>query len=304
VTLTPEFVVLIPNPDSSMEILYDGCDSPVSPGGGCTIEVTFKPRSPGPKEATLEVASFTEGTTSAVAHLTGAGTAPKVSIDPTSIDFGTLPLGTNVPPSRVITITNSGSVVLSIGEIGFHLISGAGSEIQSPFGSFTENTCRGGLTLPVGGSCTITMSFAPRVLGPAAAELRIVDDALDSPQIIHLSGAGSPEVVPSPPVPRPELARATLQRHPAKRTKSRNATFTFSGNATATGFECRLDKQPPRSCTSPMRYRSLKPGNHYFSVRAVTTVPNAGGQAIGSTYGWHIARKPAHKKHPHHQHVK
>lgn len=299
VTLKPEFVVLIPNPDSSMQILYEGCDSPVSPGGGCTIEVAFKPQSPGPKEATLEIVSFAGGTTSAVAHLTGAGTAPTVSIDPTTVDFGAVALGTRVSPSRTITVTNPGSLDLSISEVQFRVLSGEAQPGFPPFASPVPNTCHSALVLPAGGSCTITMDFTPRVLGLASAELRLVDDALDSPQVIHLSGTGSPEAVPTP-APRPVEPQATLGRHPAKRTRSKVATFTFSGSPTTAGFVCRLDRQPFGPCTSPARYRSLKPGVHQFTVRATGS---DGTQTPGATYSWRVL-KPTPKHRPAGKHAK
>src|SRR5262249_17514935 len=153
---------------------------------------------------------------------------------------------------------------------------------------------------PPGGSCTLVMDFRPRVAGPAEAELRIVDDAPDSPQVIHLSGTGTEEAVrsPSPPAPKPEEPQAYLGRHPAKRTKSRTATFTFSGNPTAAGFVCRLDRGPIRPCTSPARYHGLKPGRHKFIVKATGS---DGTQTPGATYSWHVIKKPTHKKHPIHR---
>jgi hypothetical protein len=294
VTLTPEFVILIPNPDSSFQLLYNGCDTPIFAGGRCTIEVSFKPRSPGPKEATLEVSAGGGLVAPAIAHLTGAGTAPTVSIDPATVDFGTVPAW-GERPTRTVTVTNQGPTELSISMVEFHRLSGPGSDL-APL-RWTGGTCGARMSVPVGGSCTAGFEFAPSTPGVYTAELEIRDAAFDSPQRIPISATATPEVTPPPAPPRPEPARAVLAHHPAKRTGSRNATFTFTGNATATGFECRLDHQPFRACTSPTRYRSLKPGGHTFQVRA-------GGQAIGPIFAWKVVKKPVRKKRPHRKHAR
>jgi hypothetical protein len=150
------------------------------------------------------------------------------------------------------------------------------------------------LSLPPGGSCTVTFEFGSLVPDSAEGELRLNDNALDSPQAIHVAGTA---VAPPPPPgpPPPPAPSATLSGHPAKRTKARTATFTFSGNQDATGFECRLDKDSFRRCTSPASYRALKPGNHRFWVRPIGTFPSTVlGPALD--YRWHVIGPPAKKK--------
>jgi hypothetical protein len=299
--LDANFEILIPNPDSSFRVLYDGCRGPIAPGGGCVVEVAFKPLSPGPKEATLEVAD-TEGLVPpAVAHLTGAGTAPTVTIDPPSIDFGTVP-ARGERPTRTATVTNQGPSELSIS--GVEIVALAGWAQTEPFASqirWNGGTCHSGASLPAGGTCTVDVEFAPDRPGFDAAEIRLTDDAADSPQAIHLSGTAAPEATPPPPPPAAEEPRAILGRHPAKRTKARTATFTFSGNATVAGFVCRLDRGPFRPCTSPTTYRSLKLGHHQFTVRATGS---DGAQTPGATYGWQVVKQPAPKKHRRHKPVR
>lgn len=142
----------------------------------------------------------------------------------------------------------------------------------------------------------LRLELLPRAPGPTSAELRFVDDALDSPQVVQVSGTAvdAPSSQPAPPPPTPSAA---LSGHPAKRTKSRIATFTFSGNSTAAGFVCRLDRGPFRPCTSPTKYRSLKLGQHQFTVRATSS---GGTQTQGANFSWQIIAKRAHKKHPRH----
>jgi hypothetical protein len=42
-----------------------------------------------------------------------------------------------------------------------------------------------------GSTCTVTVRFRPRVAGSRSAQLVVVDDAIDSPLVIDLAGAGS-----------------------------------------------------------------------------------------------------------------
>jgi hypothetical protein len=301
VSLRPAFVSLDHEGGTRFELFYDACTGPLAPGGSCLIEVGLEPGGPERQEASLEVVDANMIVPPAVALLT-AGVAPTVSVDPMSSDFGTVAVRGD-RPTQTVTVTNAGSSGLSISSVEIVALSGwSESEPVPPPISWTGGSCRRGLFLPAGGSCNAGIEFAPDKPGFDSSELVITDTGFGSPQRVGIAGTAGPEAALPPPPARPEAARAALQRHPAKRTKSRTATFTFSGNATATGFECRLDKQLPRSCTSPTRYRSLKPGNHYFSVRAVSTVPDAGGQAIGATYGWRIVHKHRPRRKHAHQH--
>jgi DNA-binding beta-propeller fold protein YncE len=55
---------------------------------------------------------------------------------------------------------------------------------------------------------------------------------------------------------------------------SASATFKFtSPDATAT-FECHLDNLDPSSCSSPMSYAGLAPGQHTFYVRGIDSLHN------------------------------
>jgi hypothetical protein len=93
--------------------------------------------------------------------------------------------------------------------------------------------------------------------------------------------AGSPNPGPSP-VPaapaRPSSAPQTiLAAKPVPRTHDRTPSFRFRSDQSGTSFECAVDRQAYKPCRSPFTTKSLKPGRHIFSVRAV-----AGRLADGS----------------------
>jgi hypothetical protein len=281
----------------------NGCHATIDPGASCTVDVTFRATATGREESTLEIFENNGAVPPAVVHLSGSGTPGTVSIEPPSLDFGTVTFAES-PARRTATLSNPSAVDLKIKEVQFHLLHGAEEPNLPPFGVPEINTCSRGTVVPAGGSCTIAMGFIPRLVGPAAAELRFVDNALDSPQIVQLSGTGADLVIPPPfvsPPPAPEVPAVSLGHHPPSRTRGRSATFTFSGNPAATGFVCSLDHGAFAACTSPVHYASLKPGAHWFQVRATGS---DGAQTLGVGDGWRIIKKSVRKKRPRHRRFK
>jgi hypothetical protein len=72
-----------------------------------------------------------------------------------------------------------------------------------------------------------------------------------------------------------ESPQTTIDKGPKKTTSSSKATIKFSSNEPGSTFECKLDKKPFKPCTSPARFKNLKPGRHKVSVRAIDTAGNA-----------------------------
>jgi hypothetical protein len=285
VRLFPTLVALTPADDFKFD--SGGCRSWLEPGDSCTVEVTFKPRSSGLKETSLEVAAWEETAPPTAAHLSGSGAPPTVTIAPATVDFGTIPASNGPRAERSATVTNHGPGELTFSNVEF-FTGGAPAAGPGPL-NWSGNTCRSGSSLPPGGSCTVTFSLGSRDTVSAEGELRINDNALDSPQVIHVSGTvwATPPVIPGPPPPITPLA--TLLGHPGKRTKSRAATFTFYGNGDTRRFECRLDNDVFRRCYSPVDYRALKPGKHLFRVRPIgVRYFTVLGPAV--TYEWHVVR--------------
>jgi len=99
------------------------------------------------------------------------------------------------------------------------------------------------------------------------------------------------EVLPAfvdPPVP----PNTTITGKPAKKVKSKTATFKFISSLSGSKFECRLDKAGWSDCKSPKKLKKLKAGKHTFKVRAIK------GDLIDATpasYGWTV-KKPKKKK--------
>jgi hypothetical protein len=79
-----------------------------------------------------------------------------------------------------------------------------------------------------------------------------------------------------------ESQNITFSKTPKKKTKSRNATFQFTGPPNA---ECRIDKKAFKPCTSPRKYRKLKPRKHTFRVHGLL---EGGALAPDEIFRWRV----------------
>ena len=164
---------------SSMAISGDfaqtnNCGNRVAIGVSCTITVSFSPTVDGPSSGAVTITDDA-GNSPQTISLTGNGTSPGVSLNPTSLAFGDQLVGS---PSGTlpITLTNTGTAALNIAGIV-----SAGDFAQT-------NDC--GATVAAAASCTITVSFSPTQLGPESGSITVTDDAPTSPQVANLSGNG------------------------------------------------------------------------------------------------------------------
>jgi cytochrome c peroxidase len=108
-------------------------------------------------------------------------TEPVASPGPASVDFGG------------VAVRSTAETQIAIKSVGAKTLRLGGATIGGPHaGDFSAiaNTCRG-LSLPRDATCTITVRFRPSATGPRAAELAIVDNAIDSPLRIPLAGTGT-----------------------------------------------------------------------------------------------------------------
>ena len=157
----------------------NNCGSSVAAGSSCAISITFTPLASGSRTASLAIADNAMGSPQAVS-LSGTGASSAASVSPSSVPFGSVPVGTSSTPLSV-TLTNTGNAALTITSISF---SGSNSS------DFTQsNNC--GASVAAGAGCTISVTFAPAANGSRAASLAIADNASGSPQTVSLSGTGT-----------------------------------------------------------------------------------------------------------------
>jgi Bacterial Ig-like domain (group 3)/Pro-kumamolisin, activation domain len=136
-------------------IMANTCSSPVNPGSGCDVQVSFRPPAKGIASAFLQ---FTDTATGSPQNLPLAGdgepASPPLSLNPTLLNFGSVNVGSTTPASSVS--------VSAGGEASTQSIVGPNA---ADF-SITANTCTGVIA-----SCGVSVDFHPSGLGARLAAL-------------------------------------------------------------------------------------------------------------------------------------
>jgi len=129
----------------------------------CTIIVMFKPSVAVSESAAVSISSNAAGSPQ-VAGLQGVGIAsgPVGSLSPTALAFGNQTEGTSSAP-QTLTLRNTGNAALTINSI---TIAGTNSEDFAQ----TNNCPTAPVTLAVGGSCSINVTFTPSAAARARAQ--------------------------------------------------------------------------------------------------------------------------------------
>jgi hypothetical protein len=149
----------------------NNCGTSLAAGASCTISVSFAPQSTGYKTATLSISDNASGSPQ-TASLSGNGVNPVV-VSPLQYTFPNQAAGTTSLPAT-ITVTNKQSSALTVTAV----------QIAAPFQQ--TNNCVG--TVPAGGSCTISVTYAPTSVGYSSKTLTITDNASTSPQTVTIAG--------------------------------------------------------------------------------------------------------------------
>ena len=127
-------------------------------------------------------ATIQDGTGSATVVDDDTATAPVVSIDPGSIDFGSVMTTSSSSPSTV-TITNTGTADLVLDPLS---ISGANADDFALIADTCSST-----TVAIAADCTVDVTFTPSATGPRAASLDLASNAPTSPDTVPLTGEGT-----------------------------------------------------------------------------------------------------------------
>jgi Abnormal spindle-like microcephaly-assoc'd, ASPM-SPD-2-Hydin len=163
-----------------------GMPMTINAGSSASFSAIFAPTAAGAATGSISIVSNAPGSPAAIA-LSGTGMQGQVAASPSSVNFGSIAVGSNGTQS--ITVTNSGTASVTISSA---TVSGAGLSIS---GLSTP------LTLGAGLSTTFSAKFAPTSAGSANGSISIVSNAPNSPTTIALSGTGTatqPQLTISP----------------------------------------------------------------------------------------------------------
>jgi hypothetical protein len=179
---------------------------------------------------------------------------PILSLSPTSLSFGSAPLGM-VTSTKTATLKNSGTAAATITSI-------------ATTGDFTQTTTCG-TSLAAGASCTITIAFKATATGTRTGKTTIVDSAAGSPHVISLSGTGTTTcTLPSSSgIHLCNPANGTIQTSPVRAWASTRVSGTFAH------FDLYIDgvKRLRATSTTINQTYSLTKGSHKIIFYAYNT---------------------------------
>jgi hypothetical protein len=241
-------------------------------GSSCTISVTFAPTATGSRTASISIADSASGSPHTVS-LSGTGTAPGVTLNPTSLTFGNQPQSTT-SAAQSVTLTNTGTAPLTISSIS---VGGA-----NPADFAQTTTCPiSPSTLAAGAKCTINVTFTPSTISSESANLSVSDTAGDSPQSVALSGTGT---APAPVVSLAPTSLSFSSQVVNTTSAAQNVTLTNSGNADLTISSIGLTGTNPgdftQTTTCPASPSTLTAGSS--CTISVTFTPTATGTRSAS----------------------
>lgn len=163
---------------SGQYVETNNCGKTLAAGGGCTINVSFKPTTAGADAGLLTIS---DDAVPAGAHQTvalsgmGIGGAPSIGLSPESIQFPDQEIGTT-SLRQVVTVTNLSATAMVLGKPTY------------PAGFKITSTC--GPSLAKGASCAFSVSFAPQISGAISGALTLPITGVLTLSVA-LSGTGS-----------------------------------------------------------------------------------------------------------------
>jgi len=164
------------------------CPASLPPATSCSVDVTFRPSAIGAQTGVLTITDDGAGSADTV-PLAGTGIAPIVKLDASGgTSFGSLVVGSSSSP-KLVTLTNVGNAPLAV----------TGASLTGDFSPVDLSPCLA--TLAVNAHCQVSLVFTPSAPGNRSGSLTLVDNAPDSPQVLHLSGVGiGPGATLTPPI--------------------------------------------------------------------------------------------------------
>lgn len=143
-------------------------------GASCTIAVVFTPSSTATLRGTLSVSTSATSLPLLIA-LSGVGAQPLLTVTPTSLAFGSVPLG------------SSKTLSLTLRNVGADPVDGLGFTASRDFS--VTSTC-GITTLNAASSCSVSVTFTPSFTGDTSGTLTIRSTDPTSPLIVPLTASG------------------------------------------------------------------------------------------------------------------
>jgi hypothetical protein len=175
--------ITTPSSPFSKPTAKDNCSGKtVAPGGTCTLVYTFAPTTAGGAAGNSNVPSNDPSNPTVTVSLSGTGVAPapSISVDPKTINFGSVTTGTTA--KQTVTIDNKGDANLVINTI---------TDPPSPFSRPSADDKCSGKTIQPGKNCTLAYAFTPSAAATSNGTSSVPSNDPATPSVtVSLSGTG------------------------------------------------------------------------------------------------------------------
>jgi hypothetical protein len=191
----------------------------LQPNQQLTLNVTYEPTAEGSDSGTLTIASD-DSSGPATVSLGGSGTtatSPQLTVNPTAVNFGNVPL--NTTPNKTVTLTSSGTAPVTITAAN---VTGSGFSVSGA--SFP-------LTLNSNQTASLQVQFDPSAAGSVSGLLSIASDATGGTVKVQLTGTGTVATSPHLTVSTSSLSFGNVA---VNSTSTLPVTLTSSGTAPVT----------------------------------------------------------------------
>jgi hypothetical protein len=236
----------------------NGCTALV-PGGSCNLSLTFTPQLAPAQTTTqlrigaLEILSDASSSLDFISLL-GSANPSTLSLAPTSLDFGTVLVGSTA--TLPLQVTNTGTTAVLFNAL-------------TTTGDYTaDGSCpSSGNPLPAATSCTIQVTFAPTASGTRPGTLALATSASALPLTIPLTGTGAQSHL--------QVTPSTLNFGSIALGASANLTLTLANTGTAPLSNLTLGISGDYALTVPCALTTLAPGASCSAT--ITFVPTSIG---------------------------
>ena len=216
----------ITQPAPPFSVLNDMCSNQtLAPASNCILTVRFEPNTTGIFNSSFDIPSNDPNKNPVTVDVDGTGVAPAItvidSVPPANdlqIPFGDVTVNPPTPPDETITVTNSGTASLTIGQV---------TQPAVPF-SVLNDTCSNQALIPAA-NCTVTVRFEPATADPFNSSLDIPSsDPNNAITTVNVSGTGTATLLP-----RISLANAPVLFGNLPVGTSADETVTVTNDGTA-----------------------------------------------------------------------
>lgn len=239
----------------------------VPAGGSTKLNIRYAPANTGPDTGSLAIGSNDSAHPTVTVALSGTGVAPALTVNPTTLAFGSLIQGQTA--NLTVTLGNTGSATCNV--------TGLNKSGSTDF-SFGSGAPVPPFAITPGSTILVPLAYTPSNVGADSGSLQIVSDDPVNPSVnVTLSGTGNPV----PAVINITLTPATLAFGAVRvgQTATLSASIGNTGGATGTVTALGVtgaDFAP----TGPATPFTVAPGAS-ISV-PVTYTPSAVGNGIGT----------------------